>query len=157
MKNIPYVLVIAIILFCLTPPTEAQIKFGGGSAAIVRGISLTVGDPGAAAAVTQNQLGDYVTIPFACTLAAYNLIIDTADATVTVEFLHAATGTAKPSTTLNTSGIGVPSGTAVHSATMTDFSQSTGTAITKDDMLAIRVKSTGNTAKFVNATLQCDQ
>jgi hypothetical protein len=119
-----------------------------------RGIGFTLGDPTNSAALTTSYTS-YVTVPFACTISAYNLLVDATDTTLRVKFWKVATGTAIPtvSNSISTSGLGVPSGTAVHSTTTSDF---TSLAVTANDIVAMNV-SVANTAKMVNGVLQCDQ
>lgn len=95
----------------------------------------------------------YVTVPFACTLSAYNLVID--QGTITVKFWKRATGTQIPTSanSISTNGVNISTGTAVHSTTLTDF---TTTAVVANDMLAMNVTAV-TSATYVSATLQCDQ
>lgn len=119
-----------------------------------RGISFTVGDPGLASAlVAGNTTTDYVTVPFACTISAYNLLIDAG--TIQVKFWKVATGTAIPTAAnaINTSGVSTGINTAIHSTTLTDF---TATTVTKDDIMAMNITGSSG-ARFVNGVLQCDQ
>jgi hypothetical protein len=120
-----------------------------------RGLVFELGDETASAALATTAVS-YATVPFSCTIGGYALIIDVADATVRVKFWRVATGgTAKPTSgnSINTNGLGVPTGTRVATTTVTDF---TSTAITAHDTLAMAV-STANTAKYVSATLTCVQ
>jgi hypothetical protein len=119
-----------------------------------RAISFTIGDPGNSSALTvAATTTSYVTVPFACTISAYNLMIDAG--TITVKFWKVATGTAIPTSgnSINTSGVGISSGTAIHSTTISDF---TTTTVSQNDMMAMNVTAVA-TAKFVNGVLQCDQ
>ncbi len=118
-----------------------------------RAISFSIGDPGGSALTAAATTTAYVTVPFACTISAYNLMIDAG--TITVKFWKVATGTAIPtsSNSINTSGVAIATGTAIHSATVSDF---TSTTVTKDDMMAMNVTATA-TAKYVSGVLQCDQ
>jgi hypothetical protein len=128
----------------ITPTSTAQTP--------VRGISFTIGDPAASAALTvSSTTTDYLTIPFSCTIQAYNLAIDAG--TITVKFWKIATGTAIPSSgnSINTSGVAIASGTAIHSATLSDF---TTTAVAANDIMAMNVTAVA-TAKYVTGTLQC--
>lgn len=119
----------------------------------IRGIPFTIGDPGGSTLTVASTTTDYITVPFACTITAYNLAIDAG--TITVKFWRKATGTAIPtsSDSISTSGVGISSGTAIHSATVSDF---TSTAIAANDILAMNVTAVA-TAKYVTGTLQCDQ
>lgn len=118
-----------------------------------RGIPFTIGDPAGTALTVAATTTDYITVPFACTISAYNLLIDAG--TITVKFWKVATGTAIPTSgnSISTSGVGIASGTAIHSATVSDF---TTTTVTKDDILAMNITAVA-TAKYVQGTLQCDQ
>lgn len=120
----------------------------------IRGLSFTVGDPTNSSALTTSYTA-YFSVPFACTISAYDLLVDATDTTLRVKFWKVATGTAIPtvSNSISTNGLGVPSGTNVKSTTLSDF---TTTTVTKDDIMAMNV-SVANTAKMVNAVLQCDQ
>jgi len=119
--------------------------------ATVRGISFTIGDPAGSALSAASTTTDYVTVPFGCTLSAYDLLVD--GGTITVKFWKIATGTAIPtsSNSINTSGVSISSGTAIHSTTLSDF---TTTTITADDIVAMNV-TTVATAKYVNGVLEC--
>lgn len=120
---------------------------------LTRGLVFSVGDPGGDALVAGATVTSYATVPFACTLTAWNLLVDAG--TVTVKFWKVATGIAIPtsSNSINTNGVSIATGTAVHSATMTDF---TTVAVAKDDIVAMNVTAVA-TAKYVSATLQCEQ
>lgn len=120
----------------------------------IRGIGFTIGDPGNSSALTvAATTTSYVTVPFACTISAYNLLIDAG--TITVKFWKVATGTAIPtsSNSISTSGVGIATGTAIHSTTVSDF---TTTTVSANDILAMNVTAVA-TAKFVNGVLECDQ
>lgn len=119
----------------------------------VRGVSFSIGDPAGAALTAASTTTSYVTVPFACTIAGYNLLVDAG--TVTVKFWKIATGTAIPtvSNVINTSGVGIASGTAIHSATTSDF---TTTTVTANDIVAMNITAVA-TAKYVQGVLQCNQ
>lgn len=116
-----------------------------------RGISFTLGDP-TGSALTTSQVA-YVTVPFACTISAYNLLVDSG--TVTVKFWKIATGTAIPTVanSISTSGVSISSGTAIHSTTVSDF---TTTTVSANDIMAMAITTTSG-PKLLNATLQCNQ
>lgn len=118
-----------------------------------RGLSFTIGVPGATALTAGATTTDYLTVPFACTISAYNLAIDAG--TVTVKFWKIATGTAIPtsSNSINTSGVGISSGTAIHSTSLGDF---TTTTVTANDILAMNVTAAATIA-YINGVLQCDE
>jgi hypothetical protein len=117
------------------------------------GLSFSIGDPAGAALTAGSTTTNYLTIPFACTINAYNLLID--GGTITVKFWKIATGTAIPTSgnSINTSGVGISSGTAIHSTSLGDF---TTTAVAANDIMAMSVTVTA-TAKFVNGVLSCQE
>jgi hypothetical protein len=119
-----------------------------------RALVFSYGDPGNSSAITSGSTAtDYMTVPFACTISAYNIAIDAG--TITIKFWKVATGTAIPTSgnSISTSGVSISSGTAIHSTTTSDF---TTTSVAANDIMAMNV-STVSTAKFVSATLECDQ
>lgn len=115
------------------------------------GISFTVYNSSGLGAGTTTASTAYLTIPFACTIKAYNLLIDTG--TITVKFWKVATGTAIPTSgnSINTSGVSISSGTAIHSTTLTDF---TTTAVSANDIMAMNITAVTG-ATYVNGVLQC--
>jgi len=117
------------------------------------GISFSIGIPGGTALTVASTTTDYITVPFACTINAYNLAIDAG--TITVKFWKVATGTAIPTSanSINTSGVSISSGTAIHSTTLTDF---TTTAVAASDILAMNVTAVA-TAAYVNGVLSCQE
>jgi hypothetical protein len=118
-----------------------------------RGISFSIGSPDGSALSAASTTTRYVTVPFSCTISAYNLLVDAG--TITVKFWKKATGTAIPtsSDSISTSGVSIASGTAIHSTTVSDF---TTTTVTQNDIMAMTV-TTVATAKYVNGVLECDQ
>lgn len=117
-----------------------------------RALSFTIYNSGGLAAATTIDSTDYLTVPFACTVSAYNLLIDTG--TITVKFWKVATGTAIPTSgnSISTSGVSISSGTAIHSTTVTDF---TTTAVSANDILAMNITAVAS-ATYVNGVLECD-
>jgi len=118
-----------------------------------RGIPFSIGVPGGTALTVAATTTDYITVPIACTISGYNLLIDAG--TITVKFWKVATGTAIPTSgnSISTSGVGISSGTAIHSTTTSDF---TTTTVTANDIMAMNVTAVA-TAAYVNGVLQCDQ
>jgi hypothetical protein len=127
---------------------------GACAASVSRGISFTIGDPAGTALTAASTTTDYITVPFACTISAYNLNL-APSGTVTVKFWKVATGTAIPTSgnSISTSGVGISTGTAKHSTTVSDF---TTTVVAANDILAMNVTAVA-TASFVNGVLECDQ
>jgi hypothetical protein len=95
----------------------------------------------------------YVTVPYACTISAVNLLIDQGSATFTV--WKVATGTALPAVgnTISTSGLTITGQTASHSATVTDF---TSTTVTANDIAAIHIVPSGG-ATWAQDVIECDR
>ncbi len=120
----------------------------------IRAISFTIGDPGGTAFTAGTTVTDYITVPIACTITAYNLVL-LPSGTITVKFWKIATGTAVPTSanSINTSGVGISSGTAIHSTTLSDF---TSTTVTANDIMAMNVTASA-TASYVNGVLQCNE
>ena len=129
---------------------NVPVQFNQGATGFPHGISFTMGDPTNSSALTTSEV-QYVTVPFACTITAYNLAVDAG--TITVKFWKVATGTAIPTSanSISTNGVSIASGTAIHSATLTDF---TTTSVAANDIMAAAVTAVSG-AKFVNAVLQC--
>jgi len=117
------------------------------------GLAFSIGTPGGTALTVASTTTSYLTIPFACTISAYNLAIDAG--TITVKFWKIATGTAIPTSanSINTSGVGISSGTAIHSTTLGDF---TTTTVNANDIMAMNVTAVA-TAAYVSGVLKCDQ
>lgn len=137
-------------IICTPGPFSVTVSAAGGVGS--HGLSFTMGDPAGSALGTGSTVTDYLTVPFACTIHAYNLVID--GGTITVKFWKVATGTAIPTSgnSISTSGVGISSGTAIHSTTLSDF---TTTAVSANDILAMNVTAAA-TAKYVNGVLECD-
>lgn len=107
---------------------------------------------GGGTALTAGVTG-YLTVPYACTIAAWNISVDAG--TATVDLWKIATGTAVPtiSNTITASAIpAISTGTSVHSTTLTGWT----TTVTANDIVAVNLKVTA-TASFVNLTVQCNQ
>lgn len=125
------------------------------STAKQRILTFSYGDPANAASITAGTTAtDYGApdIPFACTISRYAVMVDSG--TVTVKFWKVASGTSAPGSgnSINTSGVGVSSGSLFQSTTLTDF---TSTSVSAHDAMAMNV--TAATAKFVSAMIECDQ
>ena len=120
----------------------------------IRAISFTIGDPGGTTFTAGNTVTDYITVPFACTISAYDLILQPSG-TITVKFWDIASGTAAPTSanSINTSGVSISTGTSVHSTVVSDF---ISTSIAAYDRLAMNVTASA-TASFVNGVLTCKE
>jgi len=117
------------------------------------GLSFTIGQPGGTALTAGSNTTDYITVPFKCTINAYDLSIDAG--TITVKFWKVATGTAIPTSgnSINTSGVSISSGTHIHSTTLSDF---TTTSVAAFDIMALNV-TTVSTAAYINGVLSCKE
>jgi len=145
---------------CVTQTTAGAIALAGINASrqvvaatgnTIHGIVFPIGDQTNTTALTTSNVSFYITVPMACTIQAYNLTIDAG--TITVKFWKIATGTAIPTATnsISTSGVSIASGTAIHSATLTDF---TTTSIAANDIMAMAVTAVSG-AHQVTGVLQC--
>lgn len=123
------------------PSTNAQIRSFGGSFD-GGGVALTSGKT------------TYVTVPFACTIAAYNILVDTG--TVSFDIWKVATGTAIP-TVGNTiisgsSYLAISTGTALHSTTTSSF---TTTTVAANDILGFNLQAV-TSATVAQLVIQCN-
>lgn len=93
--------------------------------------------PNSGAAIT-GKIGGYFTCPYAGTISAWNIVVDAGTATIKVWKI--ATGTAKPTAanSINTSGVAISTGTAIHSTTTSDF---TSTTVTANDIFAFNIEA----------------
>jgi hypothetical protein len=100
------------------------------------------------AGVATGKLPMFWTCPFAGTITGWNITADTG--TITVKIWKIATGTAKPTNanSINTSGISLATGTAIRSATLTDF---TTLAVAAGDIFAAEVTAVSGVTDFAGA------
>ncbi len=117
----------------------------------IRGVGASF--DGGGSALTTSALA-YVTVPFACTIAAYNVVIDTG--TISFDVWKIATGTAKPaignSIISGTNWLSISSNTAIHSTTVSGF---TSTTVTANDIFAFSIEAVSSATK-ASVTLQCN-
>jgi len=95
----------------------------------------------------------YFTVPYACTIAAWNISVDAG--TATLDIWKIATGTAIPtvSNTITASALpAISTGTSIHSMTLTGWT----TSVSANDIFGIQLKTVA-TAKFVEIDIQCNQ
>lgn len=87
----------------------------------------------------------YVRCPFAGSIAAWSILVDTG--TCTIKCWKIAAGSAIPTVAnvINTSGIAISSGTAVRSTTLSDF---TTTTVTANDIFAFVVTTIASATKI---------
>ncbi len=115
----------------------------------IRALSASFDGGGVALSSGQTK---YTTVPYGCTISAYNIVADTG--TATIKLWRLATGTAIPtvSNSISTNGVALSTGTAVHSTTVSDF---TSAAISANDILGFNLFAVSG-ATYVNVVLQCD-
>jgi hypothetical protein len=95
----------------------------------------------------------YVTVPFACAIAASNLLVDTG--TATVKIWKTGTGNSLPSAddSISINGISIFSGTSLHTDGTSDF---TSTAVAANDVFGFNLAA-ADSATYVNFVLECAQ
>ncbi len=117
----------------------------------VRSFGTTFGDT-TGSALTSGSIV-YFTIPYACTISAWNITVDAG--TVTFDIWKIATGTAIPTVTNTITASALPAlstGTALHSTTLTSWT----TSVTANDIVGIQLKTVA-TAKYAELDVECDQ
>lgn len=131
------------VLLGSTPPAWGAAP--GGSVVRAFGASFDGGGSALSAGKTV-----YFTIPFACTIAAWNIAVDTG--TCTIDIWKIATGTAIPTVSNSIVASAAPAistGTAIHSTTLTGWT----TSVAANDIFAINLKVVSG-ATFVNIVIQ---
>jgi hypothetical protein len=106
-------------------------------------------DGGGSALTTGTKV--YYTVPFACTINAWNATVDTG--TITIDAWKIATGTAIPTVTNTITASATPAistGTALHSTTLTGWT----TTVTANDIFAFNVSAVSSATK-ASLVLQC--
>lgn len=145
------------IVFTWAPAFSGLIQIGslgGGSTANVRSFGGSFDGGGLALVAGKTS---YVTVPFSCTVSAWNILVDTG--TATIDIWRLATGTAIPTVANTITASAVPAistGTAVHSTTLTGWCGTGTCAIAQNDILGINLKVVAS-ATFANMVVQCDQ
>lgn len=94
----------------------------------------------------------YFTVPFACTIAAWNATVDTG--TITFDVWKIATGTAIPTVanTITASALpAISSGTALHSTTLTGWT----TSVSANDIFGVDINAVASATK-ASLVLQCN-
>ncbi len=94
----------------------------------------------------------YVTVPFACTIAAWNATVDTG--TITIDVWKIATGTAIPTVanTITASALpAIATGTALHSTTLSGWT----TSVTANDIFGFNITAVASATK-ASLVLQCN-
>lgn len=149
----------------ITLSTDLAVTEGGTGASTAAGAVTNLGldntkitqigftVDGGGSAISTGKVKGFFTCPYAGTIAAWNIVVDAGTATIKVWKI--ATGTAKPTiaNVINTSGVAISSGTAVHSTTLTDF---TSTAVAANDIFAFDVTAVA-TATELTFNLQINK
>lgn len=125
---------------------QSSISGGGGSS--VHSIGATM--DGGGSAMTSGKTV-YFTVPYACTIRAWNITVDTG--TVTFDVWKIASGTAIPTIANTITAAALPaisSGTAVHSTTLTGWT----TAVSANDIFGINLNAVSG-ATQASLVMQC--
>lgn len=111
----------------LKPETGVAGVFDGGGSAIANGSVI------------------YIACPYAGSITAYTILVDTGTCTITT--WKKATGTAIPTVadTISTSGVSIASGTAIRSTTVSDF---TSTTVAANDIFAFKITAISGATKI---------
>ena len=149
-------------LFPDTVPTVNQVMhWSAPSSNVSTGAFVSVSDnirgfgysfDGGGSALSSGVTG-YVTVPYACTIAGWNMALDAG--TATVDIWKIATGTAIPTVTNTITASALPAistGTAKHSTTLTSWT----TTSAANDIYGFNLSAVA-TATFVNIVVQCNQ
>jgi hypothetical protein len=94
----------------------------------------------------------YITVPHACTIAAWNITVNAG--TATFDIWKVATGTAIPTSSNSITASAQPAistGTAIHSTTLTGWT----TSVSANDIVGINLKIV-STATFASIVVECD-
>lgn len=129
------------------------VQTGSGAAApqtIAHAIGYTFDGGGAALVAGATK---YLTVPFACTISAWNMAVDTGTATVRTWKVATATGVPTVANTISTAGVSITTGTAIHSTSLSDFST---TSVAQNDIFAFNLSAVSG-ATQVNFIVECDQ
>jgi hypothetical protein len=117
----------------------------------VRDFGTTFGDTGGSALTSGSVV--YFTVPYACTITAWNASVDAG--TVTFDIWKIATGTAIPTVTNTITASALPAistGTSIHSTTLSGWT----TSVTANDIFGIQLKTVA-TAKYAEIDITCNQ
>ena len=108
-------------------------------------------DGGGSGLTAGTTVARYLVVPYACTIKAFDILVDTGTASFKV--WRKTTGTAIPTVadSISTAGVSISSGTALHSTTLSDF---TSTAIAVNDIIGINL-SAASSATMATMGVQC--
>ena len=119
----------------------------------VRGLGFPIGQPGSGVSLTTSNTSGVLVVPFACTIQGWSLALGPGDSgTCTVKFWKIAAGTAIPTSanSINTSGVSLSTGTAVESATVSDF---TTLSIAAGDLIIMAITAISGTIDNITGML----
>jgi hypothetical protein len=142
----------------LNAGTGMSLTMSGATATIAATGSAPVraigaGFDGAGSALTAGSTATtYFTVPYGCTIQAWNITVDTG--TISFDVWKIASGTAIPTVSnsiLSGGFLSISSGTALHSTTLTDF---TTTTVTANDIFGINIEAVSSATK-ASLVLQC--
>jgi hypothetical protein len=120
-----------------------------GSNNMIRDFGTSFGDTQGPALTSGSVV--YFTVPYACTIQAWNISVD--GGTATLDIWKIATGTAIPTVTNTITASALPaisSGTSIHSTTLTGWT----TSVSANDIFGLQLKTVA-TAKYVELDIQC--
>jgi hypothetical protein len=108
-------------------------------------------DGGGSALTAGTTIARYLAVPYACTITAFDILVDSGTAGFKV--WRRATGTALPtiSDSINPANLSISTGTALHSTTLTNF---TSTAIAANDIIGINLSAVSG-ATLATLGVQC--
>jgi hypothetical protein len=132
-----------------SPVTVCNIPGGGSTNSTIR--SIGGGFDGGGSALTAGGV-TYFTVPFACTIQAWNITVDTG--TITFDVWKVASGTAIPTVanTITASALpAISTGTAIHSTTLTGWT----TSVAANDIFGIDINAVSSATK-ASLVLQCN-
>lgn len=150
-SDVPIAIVVASgsVITSIADDRTMQIFVSPSSATPIRSFGTTFGDTAGSALSSGSVV--YFTIPYACTIQAWNITVDAG--TATFDIWKIATGTAIPTVTNTITASALPaiaSGTAIHSTTLTAWT----TSVSQNDIIGIQLKIVA-TAKFAELDIQC--
>jgi hypothetical protein len=167
-KSLRFSILAAILLigFAALRAVDPPVRLAGAPTSMtINGTTCTLGSScspakhsfgasfdGGGSALTSGKT-TYFTVPYACTISAWNIAVDAG--TATIDIWKIGTGTAIPTITNTIVAMAAPAistGTAIHSTTLTGWT----TSVTANDIFGINLEAVA-TAKFVNIIVECDQ
>lgn len=142
------------VVFTWSPAFTGKIRIigGGGTSftatTVIHSIGTTFDGAGSALTIGTKS---YVTIPYACTIQAWNMTLDAG--TATIDIWKIATGTAIPTVANTITAAALPAiatGTAIHSTTLSGWT----TTVTANDIFGFNISAVA-TATKASLVLQC--